>query len=120
MDLAAEQTGDLTADREPQTGSPVPPVRRPVRLLERFEDQSQLVRLDPDPGVCDGERDHLRRSFQSVVGKPRVGGSGLDAHRDASCGRELECVRKQVVQDLLQALLVGRDRWRYPVTQLDV
>ena len=93
MDLAAEQTGDLTADRKPQTGSSVPPVRRPVRLLERLEDQSQLVRLDPDPSVSDGERDHLRRSLQSLVGKPRIGRGGRDAHRDASCGRELEGVR---------------------------
>jgi hypothetical protein len=40
VDLAAEQAGDLSADREAETGSAVAPARRPVGLLERLEDQA--------------------------------------------------------------------------------
>ena len=42
-DLAAEQRGDLAADRQPEPGSAEPPAGGHVRLLERLEDDRLLV-----------------------------------------------------------------------------
>ena len=50
-DLAAEQARDLAADREPEAGAAVAAARRAVGLLERLEDQPQLVGRDADAGV---------------------------------------------------------------------
>ena len=43
VNLASEQPGDLAADREAEPGAAVAAARRPVRLLERFEDEAELV-----------------------------------------------------------------------------
>ena len=58
VDLAAEQSRDLAADREPEAGAAVTAARRPVRLLEGLEDQAELVLRDADSGVHDGELEH--------------------------------------------------------------
>ena len=58
MDLAAEQTHDLTADGESEAGAAVTAARSPVRLLEGLEDQPQLVVRDADAGVLDRELEH--------------------------------------------------------------
>ena len=59
MDLSAEQPRDLAADRQAETGATVAAVRLALCLLERLEDQLQLVVVDPDARVDDreGERD---------------------------------------------------------------
>ena len=43
LDLAAEQLGDFTADRQAEAGAAVLAAGRAVRLLERFEDDLVLV-----------------------------------------------------------------------------
>ena len=58
MDLAAQQTCDLAADRETEAGAAVTAARRPVCLLESLEDQAQLVMRDADAGVLDRELEH--------------------------------------------------------------
>ena len=58
-DGAAEQPGHLPADRQPQPGAAVLAAGRAVGLLERLEDESQLVVGDADAGVADGEPDDL-------------------------------------------------------------
>ena len=60
-DLAAEQPRDLAGDREAEPGAAVAARRRPVRLLERLEDQLQLVVRDPDAGVRHLEPHDARR-----------------------------------------------------------
>ena len=59
VDLSAEQPRDLAADRQAETGAAVAAVRLALCLLERLEDQLQLVVVDPDARVDDreGERD---------------------------------------------------------------
>ena len=57
MDLAAEQLGDLRADRQPQARAAEAPARRPVRLLEGLEDQPEPVAGDADAGVPHRERE---------------------------------------------------------------
>jgi hypothetical protein len=49
VDLAAEQPRDLPTDREAEPRAAVPAARRAVGLLERLEDQVQLVLRHPIP-----------------------------------------------------------------------
>ena len=65
VDLAAEQPRDLPADREAEPGSAVAAARRPVRLLERLEDQAQLVVRIPTP-VSTTEKPITRSAFAST------------------------------------------------------
>ncbi len=115
VDLAAEQPGDLAADRQAEAGTAVLAAGGAVGLLERLEDLPQLVAGDTDAGVGDGEGDQL------VV--RALDGAGLQqslAHvrRDLPAGRadrevdgarvgELHRVGDQVAQHLLEPLLVG-------------
>ena len=58
MDLAAEEPRNLAADRQAEPCAAVAAVRLAVRLLERLEDQLQLVLRDSDPRVEDREGEH--------------------------------------------------------------
>src|SRR6266511_2972212 len=58
VDLAAEQPGDLAADRQPEADTAVTAARRSVGLLERLEDEPQLVVKDADTDVYDRELEH--------------------------------------------------------------
>src|SRR3954453_20799534 len=50
VQFAAQKVRDLATDRESQTGSTESPARRAIRLLERFEYQSQIVGGPSDTG----------------------------------------------------------------------
>jgi hypothetical protein len=106
VDLAAEQVGDLAADRQPETGASVAPARRPVGLLERLEDDAQLLLADADAGVDDGEADDVVAPLQPGVEEVRGGGALHHQPHLALLG-ELHRVRDQVAQHLLQPVLVG-------------
>src|SRR5581483_3569464 len=112
-DLAAEETCDLAADREAEARAAVAPRRRPVRLLERLEDEPQLVLRDADAGVDHGEPDHgvrgrerRKRELRRLLGE-------LHPHGDAALLGELDRVRQEVLEDLVQPLRVGGDRRRH-------
>jgi hypothetical protein len=118
-DLAAEQPRQLAADREAEAGAAVLARGRAVGLLERLEDDLLLVGRDADAGVRDRERDHLARVLQlGVVERPAAVGR-RDRERDAAVVRELERVRQQVLDDLLQPLDVGDQRLRQRLLDLD-
>jgi len=119
-DLAAEQPGDLPADGEAQPRAAVLPARPGVGLLERLEDHLQLVVGDADARVGDRERQHPAGAAEHrVVGGPAAGG-GLDPHQHLALFGELERVRQQVPQDLLEPLRVGRDGPGQTGRQLDL
>ncbi|QJW99075.1 hypothetical protein FTUN_6673 [Frigoriglobus tundricola] len=96
-DLAAQQPHQFPRDREAQPGPAELPARGPVRLPERLEDDFLLVRRDADPRVADGERDP-------------VAGAALHVHAHLAGFGELQRVREQVFEHLLQPLPVGGDR----------
>jgi len=58
-DLAAQQAGQLAADRKPKASPPVLPAGGAVRLRERLEDLLLLLEGDSDARVDDPERDPL-------------------------------------------------------------
>src|SRR5262249_34898555 len=111
MDLAAEQACDLTADREAEARAAVAAARRAVGLLERLGDQAQLVVRDADAGVADRELEPRLGACERLACELASLGHA-DAQLDATLFGELERVREQVLQHLLQALLVGLDRRR--------
>ena len=72
-DLAAEQACDLAADRQTEAGAAEAAADRALGLLERLEDQAQLVRRDADPGVGDRERDHALGAGEQLARELHVG-----------------------------------------------
>src|SRR6266540_1640534 len=120
MDLAPEQARDLAADRETEPRTAVTPAGRAVRLLERLEDQAQLVVRDPDAGVLHGELEHGIGTRQRLARELATFGDA-DAQLDAALLCELERVRQQVLEHLLETLLVRLDRgWDVRAVHLDL
>ena len=118
--LAAEQRRKLAADRETETGSAVLAAGTRVRLLERFEDQPLLFRSDADAGVRDLDGDRGGREPKNrMIGRPPAGHL-LHAHLDLTVRRELERIREQVLQNLLQTFRVARERSRQRIVDLDL
>ena len=113
LDLAAEQSRQFAADRQPQARAAVLAAGRAVGLLERLEDDLLLLRRDADAGVADAERDHAAAAVERlVVRRPAVDRPGSMSQRDLALVRELERVGEQVLEDLLQPLRIGLDAAR--------
>ena len=96
--VAAEEAREVARDREPEAGAAVFAVAVAVGLAESFEDELVLMRGDADPGVADDEAD--------AAWTPRR------ADLDLALLGELERVRDEVLQDLLDPLRIGRDLLR--------
>ena len=111
VDRASEEPRDLATDGEAETRAAVLSTGRPVRLLEGLEDELLLLRRDADARVADGERDHARALLLRRL---------LHRHRDAALGGELERVRQEVLQDLLETADVREERMRQRPDHLDL
>src|SRR5262245_38334660 len=109
MDLAAEQVRQLAADREAEAGSTVLAAGAGIGLLERLEDDLLLLERDADAGIGHFERDYGRRLAQHrMIGAPAAERQRhVEAH--AAVLGELEGVREQILEYLLQALGIGSD-----------
>ena len=70
-DLAAEQAGDLAADRQAEAGAAVLAAGAAVGLLEGLEDDLLLVGGNADAGVADreGQRPTVARLSASLIGR---------------------------------------------------
>ena len=83
-------------EREAQARPFVLPRQGRVHLAELLEERGQVFRGDPDPRV--GDADHHGFPVQPPI------------DRDAAAGvRELDGVREQVIEDLLQLQRIGRE-----------
>ena len=94
MNLAAEQAGKLTADRQPQTRASVLAAGASVRLLERLKDDSLFFSRNADSAIGDFKGDYgsgLREN--RVIFAPPSRGDG-HRHAHAALFRELEGVGK--------------------------
>src|SRR5207247_7158246 len=96
-DLAAQEPRDLAADREAEAGAAEAARGRAVRLLERLEDQAQLVVRNPDPRVRDGEREHLLRRLERRARVVEIVRRDADPQADLTRLGELDRVRQQVI-----------------------
>src|SRR5271155_4098763 len=113
MDFSAEQVRQFAADCQPQAGPG-------VRLLERFKDQLLLIQRDTDARVRNLESDNGRRRVEDrVLGAPSTQG-GCNAKPYATFSGELECIRQQVFQDLLQTFGVRDDAATQVLIEVDI
>ena len=72
-----------------------------------------FFRRDPDAGIGDREREHLvPRSKRGCV-EAVTAGLNVDGQLDPAGRRELERVGEQVLEDLLQPMRIGEDRFRH-------
>src|SRR5262245_7190262 len=96
FNLAAVQPDEIVDDRQPQPETTVPARGRTVRLAKSVEDVRKKGGIDADPAIGD-------RNADAPINL-------LSADRDSSViRRELDGVRQQIPQDLLQARRVGED-----------
>src|SRR4029077_13031576 len=95
-DVAAMQLDQTLDDREAEPGPVMAPVVGSARLEKRPADPGQVLLADADAIVLDHDRDH------GALG----GGADFDA---AAAVGELDRVRQQVYQNLLEGALVGDD-----------
>ena len=107
LNLAAEQAGELAADRQAEPRAAVLAARAGVGLLERFEDDPLLVGGDADPAVGHGKRHDRRRLAEHRVIRGPAGRRRRHLEPHEPVRRELEGVRQQVLEDLLQPLRIG-------------
>ena len=84
-ELAAEQAGDLAADRQSEPGAAIFAAGGSVGLLEGFEDQLLLVLGNADAGIGDGDRQRSRGHDRAVA--RRTGTGGAETQRDLALQR---------------------------------
>ena len=109
MDFAAEQAGQLAADGKTKAGAAIFAAGRGIGLLECLEDDLLLLLRNADAGVGDFESDDSGGLIEHrMIAAPAADG-GVDAKPNAALGGELECVRQQVLEHLLQPFGVGGD-----------
>ena len=119
-DFTAEKGGQLTADRQAQSGAAVLAAGPGIGLLERLEDEPLLFQGNANAGIRDGDRHRAgRKTKNRMLDRPSAGDL-LHPHLHVALRRELERVGEQVLQNLLQPLGVARERAWQRVVDLDV
>src|SRR5205823_6355522 len=104
LDLAAEQTRQLAADRETKTRAAEPAVGAGIGLLKSLEDDLLLLRRNADTGIGNLEGHGCRRILQYRVLRAPAADGRMDAQLDPALLGEFERVRQQVLENLLQSL----------------
>ena len=112
LDFAAEQVRKFAADGEAQAGAAVFAAGAGVGLLERLEDDLLLLQRNADAGVGHFEGDDGRRLVEHRMIRAPAADRGRHVQPHAAVLGELEGVRQQVLEHLLQALGVGGDAAR--------
>ena len=90
-DLATHQLGEIAADGQPEPGSLETPGHRAIELLERREQQWQLVFRDADARILD---------LEAQTDPAPIGGEGAHAQGDLAGVGELDGVIGEIDQDL--------------------
>ncbi len=103
-DLAVHQFDQALADRQAQAHAAVLARVRFVHLGERIEQSRQNLRIDADAGVA---------HFETQAHRVGVGLDQADFHHDLAALGELERVRDQVDQQLLQSRRIAPQRARH-------
>src|SRR5262245_25105274 len=91
------QLYDMFDYGQPQSESTLSAPGRAIHLREPVENEGQVFGIDSLSGVADDQQRFALQSFEA----------NLD---QAALGRELDGVRKQVPDDLFQALLIAVER----------
>ena len=78
-----------------------------------------LIRRNANPRIHDGECDHIAGTIQAFVLRIPATGCRFDRQRDFAFVGELERVREQILQYLLQPFGVGKHRLWQPWIEAD-
>src|SRR3981081_1307299 len=110
--VPAEQPRQLAADGQTKSGAAVAAARAAVRLLKGLENCRLFIRRNTDPAVAHGQgKNGLRFLERRVIGAPARVSLGYSQFHLAALG-ELECVRQQILQNLVETLRIGANRLR--------
>ena len=118
-DLAPEQPRDLPADRQAQPRAAVLPRAAHVDLLEGLEDEPLLVLRDSDPRVDHRERHDRVGLVEHLIVAAPAGRGRLHPQDDLALLGELQRVGQEVLEDLVEALLIGGNGLGQAVAHLD-
>ena len=104
VNFSAQQVRQLAADRKTKAGAAIFPAGACVGLLKCLEDQLLFFQRNADPGIGHLKGDHGGRLIEDrMLGTPAAN-RGRYAHTYAAVGGELERIRQQILQHLLQPL----------------
>ena len=106
LNLATQQTRQFAADSEPEARTAILAACSRIGLLERLEDDALLVLRNPDAGIRDLERNHRARTIENRMTIAPSGADRRNFQPHAALLGELECVRQQILQHLLQTFRV--------------
>src|SRR5262249_185736 len=107
LDFAAEEVGQLTADGQPQPGAAVFAAGAGIRLHEGLENDLLFLVRNTDAGIGNFESHDRRRLLEDGMLRTPAALHLGNAQAHAALRGELERVRKQVLENLLQALGIG-------------
>src|SRR5512143_2830582 len=104
-DVATHDLRQIAADREPEPGPAMRPGVAGVDLHERVKYPVQVVMRDSHARVLNRD---AGPALRAIAWRNRGLRRGAATNRDTSaCGRELDGVRQQVRDDLLNALRIA-------------
>src|SRR4029078_11875627 len=107
--------GKLAADCEAKAGADVFAAGAGVGLLECLENHLLLFGRDADTGIGELEGDHALRLAEDGMARRPACGRGKDLELHAAALGELERVRQQVLEHLLEPLGIrdegAPERW---------
>src|SRR6185295_788662 len=108
--LATQHSRNLAADRKTETCTAVFSARRAIGLLKRLENDALFFFGNADPGVLYRKRQNLLGLCQISIGMGPARLSERNPQPNVAFFGEFEGVRKQILDDLLKALVVGEQR----------
>src|SRR5262245_16270403 len=109
MDFAAQQARQFAADGKTQAGPTVLSAGAGIRLLEGLEGVPLFFERNADSGIGHFQRDYRRRLIENRVLLTPASDRSRSVEAYAAVFGELEGVRQEVLEHLLQALGVGHD-----------
>src|SRR5207245_129762 len=97
------------AYRESESGAAVLAAGRTISLLEGLEDDPLFLLRDADAGICDREGDHAGCAVEHLIVEAPALAHLLHAQNHLALFGELEGVREQILEHLLEASRIGLD-----------
>src|SRR5690606_33834698 len=103
---SAQQLSETAADGKPETSAAVFAAGGTHGLLEGFKDDELFLNRNADTGVADGKANHhLTLVEVGIRLPPACGPEKLETY--TAFLREFECIRQQILQNLVESLNVG-------------
>src|ERR1700753_4046140 len=106
LNLSSQQVRQFAADGQSESRSAVLAACSGIGLLKGLEDDALLFLRNTNAGIRDLERNHRARAIENRMAIAPSGGDRRNLQTHTSLLGELECVRQQVLEHLLQTLRV--------------